>query len=187
MRGQKTKNHIVKLTSSLIRFKSIKSEPSELKRIIDFIAKYYANDAVVIQRFNKNNKPTIVVLPKGTKKPKVFFLSHADVVEAENEKDFMPAVKGNRLFGRGSADMKSGLAVSMLVFKNYYATKPVGLIVTTDEEIGGFDGAGVVAKQFSSDLVIACESSNLDVVMKEKGVFWVRLIAQGKACHGSMP
>ncbi len=176
---------IIALTSKLMRFRSVKGNPSELKRIIDFVEKFYKGDSLVIKRFVKNNKHSIVIMPKGVKKTKLLFLCHADVVEADN-KDFLPKVKGDRLFGRGSADMKSGLAIAMLLMKEH-KDKPIGLMVTTDEEVSGADGAGLLSKKYSADFIIATECSDLNITCKEKGVFWVKLIARGKSTHGSRP
>jgi len=176
---------IVTLTSMLMRFRSVKDNPSELKKIIDFVSGFFKGDGLVIKRFVKNNKHSVVILPKGVRKPKLFFLCHADVVEADS-KDFIPKIKGGNLFGRGSADMKSGLAIAMLLLKKH-KHKPIGLMVTTDEEIGGADGAGLLSKKYSADFIIATECSDLRIVNKEKGVFWVKLIATGKSCHSSRP
>ncbi|MBU1198999.1 MAG: M20 family metallopeptidase [Nanoarchaeota archaeon] len=189
MAEAKIRNEIIKLTSDLIRFKSIKSEPNELYKIINFIIKYFSKDQskLIIKKYNKNKKPSIVILPKGVKKPKLLFLSHADVVEAESEKDFIPKVQGNKLLGRGSADMKAGLAISMVLFKKYHKTKSIGLMITTDEELGGHNGAGYVSKLYKTDFIIASEPTYLNIVIKEKGVIWLKLIAKGKACHGSRP
>lgn len=181
------KKDIISLTSTLVKFKSTKDNPGELKKLIDFVAKYFSKDKVTIKRFNKNNKPAIVILPKGVKKPKVFFLCHSDVVPAENNKDFVPVLKGNRLFARGSGDMKAGLAVVMMLFKKYYKKYSFGLIITTDEEIGGESGSGVIYKQYKSDFIIAPEPSELNIIFKEKGVLWIKLIAKGKASHGARP
>lgn len=176
---------IVSLTSRLMRFRSVKGNPSELKRIVDFVVSFYKGDGLVIKRFVKNNKHSAVILPKDVKKPKLLFLCHADVVEADS-KDFIPKIKGDNLFGRGSADMKSGLAIAMLLLKKH-KNKPIGLMVTTDEEVSGVDGAGLLSKKYSADFIIATECSELKIVNKEKGVFWVKLTATGKSCHGSRP
>ncbi|MBN2142483.1 M20 family metallopeptidase [Candidatus Woesearchaeota archaeon] len=177
-------DEILNLTMDLIRFKSVKSNPDELKRIIDFVAHYLKRPGVSVKRFVRNQKHSAVFLPKGVKRPKLLLVCHADVVEADDE-DFIPRLKGNRLYGRGSYDMKAGLAIAMTVMKRYAGSKSVGLMVTTDEEIGGADGAGFLAKKYSADLVIACEPSELTVELKEKGMMVLKLVARGKACHGA--
>ena len=181
------KKDIINLTSTLVKFKTTKDNPDELKKLIDFVAKYFSKEKVSTKRFNKNKKPSVVILPKGIKKPKVFFLCHSDVVPAESDKDFVPVLKGNKLFARGSGDMKAGLAVAMILFKKYYKNHSIGLIITTDEEIGGKSGSGIIYKQFKSDFIIAPEPSKLNIIFKEKGLLWIKLIAKGKASHGARP
>jgi succinyl-diaminopimelate desuccinylase len=180
-----TRQELVDLTSALMRFKSTKDNPKELMNVIDFIEKYFAQENHSIRRFESNGKPSIVIMPKGLKRPRLLFLSHADVVPAPDE-DFIPKLKGNRLIGRGSMDMKAGLAISMLIMKRNKDCC-FGIMATTDEEVGGFDGARLLSKKYSPDLVIAPEASGLDINHKEKGAVWLRLVAKGKSCHASRP
>jgi succinyl-diaminopimelate desuccinylase len=179
------RKNIIDLTSKLIRFKTCKDNPSELKKIADFINSFFSPKKFSVKQFAKNNKHSLVITPRGISNPKLLLLCHADVVEAA-DKDFIPKKKGDWLFARGSADMKSGLAIAMLLLKNN-PDKKTGLIVTTDEEIGGMNGARVLASRFAPDFVVATESSDLNIVVKEKGLLWIRMIAKGKSCHSSMP
>ena len=118
--------------------------------------------------------------------------AHIDVVEAD-DKDFTPKIEGDKLLGRGSVDMKAGAAASMLLMKEFKDKKPdMALMIVSDEEIGGFDGTGHLVKQgYTADFVMAAEpghdANKLDICIKEKGVFWVKIKTKGKACHGSRP
>jgi succinyl-diaminopimelate desuccinylase len=179
------KNSVVNLTSKLMLFKSFKDNPQELKRIADFINDFFNHKQFLVKRFVKNKKHSLIITPKSISNPWLLLLCHADVVEASN-KDFIPKQKGDWLFGRGSADMKSGLAIAMLLLKNN-PEKKIGLMVTTDEEVGGFDGARTLAPKLKPGFVVATECSGLNIVTKEKGVLWIKLIAKGKSSHGSMP
>jgi len=177
---------LVALTSELIRFKSTKANPAELKRVIDYIERFFDGMDVTIKRYERKGKHAIVILPRGVRKPKLLLCSHADVVEAE-EKQFVPFRKGDRLYGRGAVDMKAGLAISLLLFKAHYRTKKLGLMITTDEEIGGFDGVAKLVGKFPAEFVVASEPTQDALIVKEKGVVWLKLRAKGKACHGSRP
>lgn len=87
---------------------------------------------------------------RGTAAPLLCFAGHTDVVPPGDESDwssdpFEPTIKDGLLYGRGSADMKSGLA-SMIVAletflaKNHEPAGSVALLITSDEEGRARDG-----------------------------------------------
>ena len=92
----------------------------------------------------------VVMSSVGTGKRTLYFSGHYDVVPVTTPGQCKPVMKGKTPFGRGSADMKSGLA-SML-----YAAVAlkrldipldgrVGLVFVPDEETGGHRGSGFLA------------------------------------------
>ncbi len=80
----------------------------------------------------------------GSGAPVLVFLGHTDVVpsgplEQWSSPPFEPAVRDGRLYGRGAADMKSGVAAMTLALEAFVAAHPrhkgtVALLVTSDEE-----------------------------------------------------
>jgi succinyl-diaminopimelate desuccinylase len=80
----------------------------------------------------------------GTAKPVLAFLGHTDVVPTGPEADwssppFTPTIRDGRLYGRGAADMKSGVAAMTLALEAFVAAQPehagsVALLLTSDEE-----------------------------------------------------
>jgi succinyl-diaminopimelate desuccinylase len=130
---------------------------------------------------------------KGDSDPEIMLNGHLDVVPAP-VKDFTPRVKGSRLYGRGSGDMKAGCA-AMIEVMRYFAEqdkKPsLGLMLTADEEIGGFNGVGYLVgnKNYRPGLAIIPDGG-VDLstlVINEKGVLHLKVVAKGKAAHGSRP
>jgi len=87
---------------------------------------------------------------RGTSGPVLCFAGHTDVVPpgAEEEWDtdpFEPVAKGELLFGRGSADMKGGLAAMIVAIEEFIAQHPghegsLALLITSDEEGHARDG-----------------------------------------------
>ena len=76
----------------------------------------------------------------------LYFHGHCDVVPAQRRDQFVPQVKNGVLFGRGSSDMKSGLAVmiyatSLLKQVGAPLQGRIGLCVVADEETGGQGGS----------------------------------------------
>ena len=175
---------IIQLTTDLIKIQTTKDKPEELKKCISFVAKQLPKHLYVTKGIN-NGKPYITATVKKTKKPKLLITGHLDVVEAEPEQ-FKPKIKNGKIYGRGSADMKSGAAIAIQIIKEE-KEKDIGIMLTTDEEIGGEEGVGYLSKQWNPELVIVTEPSDKKIAIKNKGVLWLKIKTKGKAAHGSEP
>ena len=188
-------DELIRLVCDLIEFKTVKENSSELDKCINYCKKYFATDDFVIQEFSQNNKPSIIVsyADNPTKHFKLLLNGHIDVVEAEKEQ-FNPLVKNGKIYGRGAVDMKGGVGAFMYLMNVFAKEKPdMALMIVSDEEIGGADGSGYLIEQgYTADFAIASEPNqpdkdSLDIVVKEKGLIWLKLTANGIACHGSRP
>ncbi|HJP97792.1 MAG TPA: succinyl-diaminopimelate desuccinylase [Rhodanobacteraceae bacterium] len=91
--------------------------------------------------------------------PVLVFLGHVDVVPSGPDAEwtsppFDPTVRGGRLYGRGAADMKSGVAAMAVALEQFVAAHPdhggtIALLVTSDEEgPTNLDGVRRVARHF---------------------------------------
>ena len=131
----------------------------------------------------------------------VHFNSHIDVVEVGRGwtvDSFAAVVKDGRVYGRGSCDMKGGLASSVIAcealiesgLQIYGALEISG---TVDEESGGFSGVGYLAERgyFSKPRVhhvIIPEPLGVDrICLGHRGVYWAEVETMGRIAHGSMP
>ena len=94
----------------------------------------------------------------GSGAPVLVFLGHTDVVppgplDAWTSQPFEPTVREGRLYGRGAADMKSGVAAMTLALVDFVRAHPahhgtVALLLTSDEEGAAKDGVRRVAEEF---------------------------------------
>jgi len=94
----------------------------------------------------------------GSGSPVLVFLGHTDVVpsgpvEAWSSPPFEPVVRDGRLYGRGAADMKSGVAAMVVALEDFVRAHPshggtLALLVTSDEEGASIDGVRRVAEEF---------------------------------------
>jgi len=128
------------------------------------------------------------------------YFCHTDVVPTRGWNGpggdpFFPQVIDQRLYGRGSCDMKGSLAAmiaSVEALETMEQRQPVWIVCTADEEIG-FMGAKhlighsagyqeIVAKQ---PLGLIGEPTNLNVVHAHKGIIGLRITSLGKAAHSS--
>jgi succinyl-diaminopimelate desuccinylase len=126
---------------------------------------------------------------------------HLDVVPAGDGwtlDPFAGVVRDGLIYGRGTADMKAGLAAAVIAAE---ALRRAGASLagtievsgTVDEESGGFAGVGWLAEtgRISSartDHVIIPEPLGVDrICVGHRGVYWSRVRSRGKIAHGSMP
>lgn len=133
--------------------------------------------------------------------PTLHFNSHIDVVEPGHGwtlDPFAALVREGRIYGRGTCDMKGGLAASVIAAEALIAQYPdlpgtLEVSGTADEESGGFGGVAYLAERgyFSSprvDHVIIPEPLNKDrVCLGHRGVWWAEIETRGRIAHGSMP
>src|SRR5579864_7278349 len=93
---------------------------------------------------------------RGTATPLFCFAGHTDVVptgpvEEWHSDPFVPSVRDGVLFGRGAADMKSGLAAMVTATERFVAAHPqhngsIAFLITSDEEGPSVDGTKRVAQ-----------------------------------------
>jgi succinyl-diaminopimelate desuccinylase len=133
--------------------------------------------------------------------PCVHFNGHIDVVAPGRGWTLEPfdgLVRDGKVFGRGTCDMKGGLAAAMIAVESLIEETgglPGAIEVsgTVDEETGGFGGVAYLAEKgyFSRprvDHVIIPEPLNVDrVCLGHRGVWWAEIETAGRIAHGSMP
>ncbi len=187
---------IIRLTEDLIRFKTTHDNPDEIHRCADFIETYLENHGIDYRRLNHNNIPSIVVAPENHSIP-ALLMSHIDVVAGPDEL-FEPRLEAGKLYGRGSIDDKYAAAVSLVLLKEHVikirqqggdqGDLPFGILITGDEEIGGANGARHALSAIKAEFCIALDGGNPEkIVVKEKGILHLKLIARGKSAHGARP
>lgn len=103
---------------------------------------------------------------------------------------FSGAVREGRIWGRGAADMKGGIA-SLLAAALRLSREGHGgeLIValTADEEWGSVGMEALVRDGPPADAAVVCEPTELAVMPAHRGFSWVELDFRGRAAHGSRP
>jgi succinyl-diaminopimelate desuccinylase len=138
----------------------------------------------------ENNGYKMAVCEIGSGDQTVIFNGHVDVVSGKDEQ-FIPVEVRDKIYGRGSADMKAGVAAMMCAVKELH-NKPLGvkiqLQIVSDEEIGGFNCSGYLAEQgFRGDFVICSEPTQLGIALEAKGVIRLDIEIEGDPAHGSRP
>jgi succinyl-diaminopimelate desuccinylase len=131
----------------------------------------------------------------------VHFNSHIDVVEAGIGWTFDPfgaEIQDGKIYGRGTCDMKGGLASSVIACEALIESGlPLPGVLeisgTVDEESGGFSGVGYLAERgyFSKPRVhhvIIPEPLGVDrICLGHRSVYWAQVETKGHIVHGCMP
>lgn len=129
--------------------------------------------------------------------PTLLFNGHMDVLPAGKGWSLDPfgaEIVDDRLYGRGSLDMKAGLATALFACEKVIREeRPIhGRIVYTavaDEVGGGYQGTGYLARtgRISADAAIVCEPTGPDVRIAHRGALWLELEITGRSAHGGRP
>jgi acetylornithine deacetylase/succinyl-diaminopimelate desuccinylase family protein len=122
----------------------------------------------------------------------LYFHGHYDVVPAQSREQFTPRVEKGRLHGRGSADMKAGLASMIYATALLKACRiplqgRVGLCIVADEETGGQGGSRYLdeAGLLGADGVamLTPEPTSGVIWNANRGAVTLRITVRGKAAH----
>jgi succinyl-diaminopimelate desuccinylase len=138
-----------------------------------------------------NGYHSLVITTQNTKKPVVWLVSHIDVVPG-HEFLFKPRIEKHKMYGRGSYDMKMAIACYILLMhelKDQLSAYNIGIMLTSDEEIGGMNGVRCLLKEGYSSEVAFLPDGGFDWNFEEaaKGVLQIKVVSQGKAAHSSRP
>ena len=150
-------------------------------------------------------------LPGNGARPPLLLLNHTDVVPVQreywDEDPFGGAVRGGEVWGRGALDMK-GLGVAELTAllllrrTGQPLARDLVFLAVADEETGGGRGIEWLAEHHPEALdaeyvineggggtteLFGVERAVFTVATGEKGPLWLRLVAEGRPGHGSIP
>ena len=207
------KHEIARTLSELVRIPSRTGEegPAQeyVKKLYDSLGadvrSFEANDGKIRKHsrlppslFSFKGRPNVVAVLKGKPSARSLILNgHVDVVPVEPESSWSASpwsgkIKGDRLYGRGSCDMKAGLII------NYYALKclldagltPEGTLtlesVIEEESQGGGGTLACLIEGYTADGTVVTEPSGETVELAASGVHWFRVKVKGNPAHASM-
>ena len=136
-------------------------------------------------------RPSVVATARGERGGRSLMLNaHLDTVGVAGiTAPHEPRVEDGRLYGRGSYDMKGGLAACLLAAAAALRAGLPGdvlLAAVSDEEHSSI-GVQSVVERFKTDACIVTEPTSLEVCIAHKGFAWWLITAHGRAAHGSRP
>jgi acetylornithine deacetylase len=141
-------------------------------------------------------RPSVVVRKREARGRTLMLCAHLDTVGVEGMSDPLgakpgsllpsgghaPRIEGDRLYGRGAYDMKSGLAAALIACRD--AEGDVLVAAVADEEHASL-GVQEVLASHTADAAIVTEPTERTLIVAHKGFVWIELEIEGRAAHGS--
>ena len=146
---------------------------------------------VVVTEVSPGRQNVVGILDGSEPGKSLMFCGHTDTVGVEGMSGpFNPIERDGKIYGRGSGDMKGGLAAMLdaargLARAGWHKGRLI-VAAVIDEEYKSI-GAEALVKDWHADAAIVTEPTGLVVATGHKGFSWVEIATVGRAAHGSRP
>ena len=182
---------LTKYLSDLVTMSTVTSNKAENGRALRWVESQLTPLGLHFKHQAFDGHPTLVITTQETLTPELFLVAHIDVVPAPPAL-FQPRLEDNRMYGRGAYDMKMAIACYILLLhelKGQLAEMNIGLMLTSDEEIGGMQGVKRLLETGYSSKIAILPDGGFDWNFEKaaKGVLQVKVTACGMAAHSSRP
>lgn len=205
------RDDLIALTQDLIRIPTLNPPGEYYREVCDYVGNRLKTRGYNVDMVRAEGTPgdsdkyprwNVVCRREGQGRgDTLHFNSHHDVVEVGTgwtTDPFGGELKDGRIYGRGTCDMKGGLAASIIAAEAFADAVPdyngaIEISATADEESGGYGGVAYLAEKgyFSPERVqhvIIPEPLNKDrICLGHRGVWWAEIETFGRIAHGSMP
>src|SRR6266581_5626046 len=197
MIGRMSNQDAVALTRSLVRFDTI-NPPGRERDCARHVGALLEEAGFKVDYYEHEDARTSVIARAGgnAAKPPLCLTGHIDVVALGSRKwtkDPFGETDGDKLFGRGTSDMKSGIAGILLAAQNLSkklsGTPGIVLVLTAAEEGGCLGSQHLAQTQLlgrAGALIVGEPTSNYPYV-GHKGSLKFHARFRGVSAHGSMP
>lgn len=188
----------VEIARELVRHDT-RNPPGNERACIAYLASLLERAGLEVKTLEfQPGRPSVVARLPGTRRgPALCFAGHVDVVplgEAPWSFDpFAGEIAGGKLLGRGSSDMKGGVAAFVWAALEHARTgKRAGdvvLVITAAEETGceGSLHAGASGLLNNVGAIVVAEPTSNRPLLGHRGALWLKATALGRTAHGSMP
>lgn len=164
------------------------------RAIADLLTARLSASGFEVSELGPTDRPSLVAVPSGPRSRTIVLNGHLDTVGvAGMNEPFEPRTDGDRLYGRGAADMKGGLA-GLIVAAEQLAgsgvTTPV-LALVADEEDASAGSEAVIAALPSlgirPEVCLIAEPTDLALARSLRGFAVIEVEFPGRAAHSSQP
>ena len=187
----------LRLASSLVRIPS-ENPPGNECEVANYLESEMKKIGFRVFRYDfKPERPNLIGHLKAGDGRAIIFDGHMDTVPAGNpdlwitKNPFSGEVINGRLYGRGSADMKSSIAAFLsateTILDESELEGEVLVFLVSDEEVSGLGTKDILSRGYTADMAVVGEPTALEVMIAHKGVVRWRLSTFGKSAHSSSP
>ena len=190
---------VITLTQRLISFNTVNPEGNE-EDIARFVGMLLGEDGFTVDYHHLEGNRLTLIAEKGLTdfRPPLVLTGHFDTValgaKQWSEDPFSGIVKEGKIYGRGSSDMKGGVAAmicaSQLAFQKFVPCGGIRLIFTAGEESGCWGAKHLAETGYdignASAIIVGEPTSNVPAI-GHKGALYLKVSASGKTAHSSMP
>lgn len=187
MQKEKILENIKDMTINLIGFPTYYGNDNAFINLFKYIKKNIPDGFYVLEEivnYDNHNNYNLVISNTLDENLDLIFCCHVDVIP---DMEYVGNYKDGCIYGRGAIDMKGQTATILELLKNVKTSKKVALILTSDEEVGGFCCREIIKKYNSKLAVIPDGGRNFNLIVEEKGVLQIEISACGNSAHGSEP
>jgi acetylornithine deacetylase len=137
-------------------------------------------------------RPNIIgILDGRSPGPSLMFCGHVDTVGVDGmSAPFDPSIRDGRMYGRGTQDMKGGVAAMIdaarMIAREGLAAGRLIVAAVVDEEYASL-GADALVTRWRADGAVVTEPTDLQIAIGHKGFAWYEVTTKGRAAHGSRP
>lgn len=190
---------VKKIIADLVGFDTVSDKPN--LDIQNYIESYLASYGISVTRVYNNDdgdKTNVFATIGPDVAGGVILSGHTDVVPIVGQNwstdPFKVVEKDGRLYGRGTTDMKSYLAIALSLVPEMMASnmkRPIHLAFSYDEEVGCLGAPAMIDEMVTTlppiDAVIVGEPTNLEIANAHKGVRGYTFHIRGQEAHSSQP
>jgi acetylornithine deacetylase len=138
-------------------------------------------------------RPNVLARLGPSDAPALMFAGHLDTVGVEgmSHSPWSADLRSGRIYGRGSCDMKSGVAAMCVAALSAHeqlgegAKRQILIAAVSDEEYESLGMRALVASGVKADHAILTEPTRLAICPAHRGFVWAEIEFRGRAAHGS--
>lgn len=176
----------------LIRFRPTTSDQNSVTKLLQYVQAELSKLNMRTCLVEHEGYNSMIAGTKSLTKSTLLLQAHVDVVPAPSSM-FTTKIKGDKLFGRGTYDMLFSVAVYLVMLRNLNKNRKlhdldIGVILSGDEEVGGFNGLGKIIQNYKCNVCLLPDAGRLDEIsVQAKGVLELEIICKGKSGHAARP
>ncbi len=192
---------LTELLAAMIRLPSVNpcgrkpEDPYEGEaRMTEFVQSWFAERGIESElQTVMDQRTNVIARVQGREEPPLVFEAHLDTVSVEGMTipPFEPRIEEGRIFGRGSCDVKGGLAAMMMALVRAAEADPpprsLVLVAAVDEEYLHSGIARFLRDSGPIAGAVVGEPTELRVVIAHKGAVRTRITTRGVSAHSSNP